>query len=137
MFKLPELPYAFDALEPHIDARTMEIHYTKHHQTYVDKLNNALAKMGKADENLEVIDLLGDLDSVPADVRTVVRNNCGGHANHSFFWSIISPEGGGQPDGDLGAAIDREFGSFEDFQAKFKEAAAGRFGSGWAWLCYY
>ena len=141
MFKLPDLGYAYDALEPHIDARTMEIHYTKHHQTYVDKLNEAIKKMGAEDKAADndmnyLISLLSDLDSVPEDVRTVVRNNGGGHANHSFFWGVMSPDGGGQPKGKLAEAIDKEFGGFDDFKSKFKEAALARFGSGWAWFCY-
>lgn len=141
MFKVPDMGYAFDALEPHIDARTMEIHYTKHHQTYVDKLNDAIKKMGAEDKAGDndmnyLISLLSDLDSVPEDVRTAVRNNGGGHANHSFFWDVMSPDGGGEPKGELAQAISREFGGFEDFKGKFKEAALARFGSGWAWLCY-
>lgn len=133
---MPELGYAFDALEPHIDAKTMEIHYTKHHATYVDKLNEALK--GHPDlQTDEILDLITDLDKIPEDIRTSVRNNGGGHANHYFFWTIMSPDGGGEPSGGLAAALKKEFGSFEDFKAKFKETALGRFGSGWAWLCYY
>src|SRR5438128_7055677 len=135
-YELPKLPYAYDALEPHIDARTMEIHYTKHHQAYVDNLNKAIK--GKADlEKKSIEELIRDLQSVPEDIRTVVRNNGGGHANHSFFWTIMGPDGGGQPKGKLAEAINQTFGSFEDFKAKFKEAALGRFGSGWAWMCYH
>ncbi|HET6863735.1 MAG TPA: superoxide dismutase [Candidatus Saccharimonadales bacterium] len=141
MYELPKLGYAFDALEPHIDSKTMEIHYTKHHQTYVDKLNEAIKKMGneeKASRNDMgyLIDLLSDLESVPEDVRTLIRNNGGGHANHSFFWTIMSPDGGGEPQGQLAEALNTTFGSTADFKSKFKEAAIGRFGSGWAWLCY-
>lgn len=136
MFELPKLPYAFDALEPHIDARTMEIHYTKHHQTYVDKLNAALE--GHDDLlSMDVAELIMNLDKVPEDKRQAVRNNGGGHANHSFFWDVMSPDGGGEPEGELAAAIGNEFGSFDEFKAKFKDAALARFGSGWAWLCYY
>ena len=136
MFELPKLGYAFDALEPHIDAKTMEIHHDKHHATYVEKLNMALE--GHDDlQKMDIVELITNLDKVPEDIRTAVRNNGGGHANHSFFWTIMSPDGGGKPAGELAAAIDNTFGSFEDFKAKFKEAALGRFGSGWAWLCFY
>jgi Fe-Mn family superoxide dismutase len=134
-FSLPELGYSFDALEPHIDAKTMEIHHDKHHATYVDKLNQALA--GHDDLlSMDIVEVITNLDKVPEEIRTAVRNNGGGHANHSFFWSIMSPKGGGQPSGELASAIDTTFGSFEDFKTKFKDTAAGRFGSGWAWLCY-
>src|SRR5579862_9534081 len=134
MFTLPELGYAFDALEPHIDAKTMEIHHDKHHAAYVEKLNAALE--GHDDlQKMNIVELISNLDKVPEDIRTTVRNNGGGHANHSFFWDIMSPDGGGEPKGELAAAISTEFGSFDDFKAKFKEAAIGRFGSGWAWLC--
>lgn len=130
---LPELPYAHDALEPHIDARTMEIHHGKHHNGYVTKLNNALeGHAGLAEKSIE--DLLRGISDVPEAIRTAVRNNGGGHANHSLFWSVMSPNGGGNPSGDLGAAIDATFGSFDAFQEKFAAAATGRFGSGWAWL---
>jgi len=136
MFKLPELGYGFDALEPHIDAKTMEIHHDKHHATYVEKLNAALE--GHSDlQKMDIVELISNLDKVPEYIRTVVRNNGGGHANHSFFWDIMSADGGGEPSGKLAEAIKTEFGSFTDFQAKFKEAALGRFGSGWAWLCYW
>ena len=136
MFKLPDLDYGFDALEPHIDAKTMEIHHDKHHATYIEKLNAALA--GHDDlQKMDIIELITNLDKVPQDIRTAVRNNGGGHANHSFFWTIMSPNGGGQPAGKLAEAIDQTFGSFEEFKTKFKEAALGRFGSGWAWLCYH
>ena len=130
---LPDLPYAYDALEPHIDARTMEIHHTKHHQGYVNKLNAALD--GHDDlAALSIEDLLRGFDSVPDSISGAVRNNGGGHANHSLFWSVMSPNGGGAPDGALGAAIDAAFGSFDEFKSEFSNAAATRFGSGWAWL---
>ncbi len=132
--KLPELPYAYDALEPHIDARTMEIHFTKHHQGYVNNLNAALE--GHDDlQDKSALELVADLASVPEEVRTAVRNNGGGHVNHSMFWPAMSPDGGGEPSGDLAVAIDAAFGSFGDFQSRFNTAAATRFGSGWAWLC--
>jgi len=135
MFTLPDLPYALDALEPHIDAKTMGIHHDKHHATYVEKLNAALE--GHDDLlSMDIVELMISLDKVPEDIRTAVRNNAGGHANHSFFWDVMSPDGGGEPTGELAEAINKEFGSFEDFKTKFKEAAVGRFGSGWAWLCY-
>ncbi len=131
--QLPELPYEFNALEPHIDARTMEIHHGKHHAGYVNNLNNAL--QGHADlEALPVEDLLRSIDQVPEDIRTAVRNNGGGHANHTLFWSIMGSGKGGEPTGELAAAIDGTFGSFEKFQEAFTKAAATRFGSGWAWL---
>lgn len=129
---LPELSYSYDALEPHIDAKTMEIHHSKHHQTYIDKLNDALEKHPEiADKSL--IDLLSDLDSVPEDIRTTVRNNGGGHYNHSLFWTYLTPDSK-KPDNEVAAAIDKAFGSFDDFKKEFKEAATSRFGSGWAWL---
>lgn len=130
------LPYAFDALEPHIDAKTMEIHYTKHHQTYVDKLNEALAKYPDLAEKT-VEELVADLEMIPQDIRTAVRNHGGGHLNHMLFWQTLSPSnggGGGEPTGSLKEAIDAAFGSFAAFQEKFAAAALGRFGSGWAWL---
>lgn len=133
MFKLPDLPYAFDALEPHIDAKTMEIHHDKHHATYVQKLNDAVKGHDDLLE-MDLNELLQCLDEVPEAIRTAVRNNGGGHSNHSFFWQIMSPDGGGEPKGDLALKIEHKFGSFDDFKAKFKEAAVGRFGSGWAWL---
>jgi Fe-Mn family superoxide dismutase len=133
-YTVPPLPYAPDALEPHIDARTMEIHHDKHHQAYVDKVNDALAGTGLEDTPIQ--EILGDLDQVPEDKRTAVRNNGGGHFNHSLFWECMSPDGGGEPDGDLKAAIDAAFGSFGDFQAKLKAAGIGQFGSGWAWLIH-
>ena len=132
-YELPKLPYPYDALEPHIDAQTMEIHYTKHHQAYIDNVNKAIK--GKADlEKKSVEDLISDLKSVPEDIRTVVRNNGGGHANHSFFWKIMGPDAGGEPKGKLADDIKSTFGSFNDFKEKFAAAGAGRFGSGWAWL---
>ena len=130
---LPDLPYAYDALEPHIDARTMEIHHGKHHQGYVNNLNAALADQGDlAAEKVEKV--LLEINSVPESIRTAVRNNGGGHANHSLFWTIMSPNGGGTPSGDLAGAIDSAFGSFEEFKSSFSTAAGTRFGSGWAWL---
>ncbi|WP_391116070.1 superoxide dismutase [Psychrobacillus sp. L3] len=132
-YELPELPYAYDALEPHIDKETMNIHHTKHHNTYVTNLNNAVS--GKADlENKSVEELIANLDAVPEDIKTVVRNNGGGHANHSLFWQILSPNGGGNPTGELAEAIDAKFGSFDAFKEEFAKAATTRFGSGWAWL---
>jgi Fe-Mn family superoxide dismutase len=132
-FTLPDLPYAHDALEPHIDARTMEIHHGKHHAAYVSKANDALAGTPFADKPVnEVIAALGD---VPADKQTAVRNNAGGHANHSLFWTVMGQNAGGAPSGDLAAAIDTSFGSFDAFKEQFANAAATRFGSGWAWLC--
>jgi Fe-Mn family superoxide dismutase len=127
-FKLPALPYATDALEPHIDKMTMEIHHGKHHQAYVDNLNKALA--GTDAENLSIEDILKNISKYPA----AVRNNGGGHYNHTLYWSIMSPNGGGAPTGDLAVAINSAFGSFDDFKKKFAEAGATRFGSGWAWL---
>ena len=132
-YTLPPLAYPYNALEPHIDGRTMEIHHTKHHQTYINNVNNALK--GKADlENKSVEDLIANLNAVPEDIRTVVRNNGGGHANHTFFWTIIAPKAGGMPVGKSAEAINKAFGSFDAFKEKFAAAAAGRFGSGWAWL---
>jgi Fe-Mn family superoxide dismutase len=132
-FELPSLPYAYDALEPYIDAQTMEIHHTKHHNAYVTNLNAALEKYPNlADKSLE--ELVGNSQSVPEDIRTAVRNNGGGHYNHSIFWTVMSPNGGGEPKGALASAISDAFGSFSDFKEKFSAAAAGRFGSGWAWL---
>ena len=132
--ELPDLPYGYDALEPHIDAETMRIHHTKHHQGYVNNLNVALEKHPELGEKA-VEQLLSDLDSVPQDVRTAVRNNGGGHANHSLFWPCMAPGAGGAPSGELAAAVDSAFGSFEAFRESFAKAAATRFGSGWAWLC--
>ncbi len=131
--ELPSLPYSPTALEPHFDARTMEIHHGKHHQTYVDKLNAALENHPEL-SNLSVFDLIADLAQVPENIRGAVRNNGGGHANHSFFWSSLSPEGGGSPTGSLAGAIDQSFGSFDSFKESFANAAITRFGSGWAWL---
>lgn len=132
-YTLPDLPFAADALEPHIDAKTMEIHHGKHHNGYVTKTNKALE--GHDDLAAKSIeDLMSDLKSVPEAIRGAIQNNGGGHANHSLFWSILSPEGGGAPSGDLAAAIDAEFGSFDAFKEQFAAAAGTRFGSGWAWL---
>lgn len=131
-YQLPELPYAYDALEPHIDARTMEIHHSKHHNTYITKLNDAIADTGHESKSVE--ELIGNLAGVPAEKQTAVRNNGGGHANHSFFWKILSPDGGGKPTGELAAAIDSELGGFDAFKEAFANAGATRFGSGWAWL---
>ncbi|HEV2773999.1 MAG TPA: superoxide dismutase [Solirubrobacteraceae bacterium] len=131
-FEVPPLPYAPDALEPHIDAQTMSIHHDKHHQAYVDKVNAALEGTEHAASSIE--DIIANLDAIPEDKRGPVRNNGGGHYNHSLFWPSMSPDGGGAPDGDLGAAIDAAFGSFDDFKEKFEAAGVGQFGSGWAWL---
>jgi Fe-Mn family superoxide dismutase len=132
-FELPQLPYAENALEPHIDKETMNIHHTRHHNTYVTNLNNALA----GNEELlskSVEEVIANLDAVPEAARTAVRNNGGGHANHSLFWQILSPNGGGAPSGELADAISSKFGSFESFKEEFAKAATTRFGSGWAWL---
>ncbi|MDM5331004.1 superoxide dismutase [Neobacillus sp. CF12] len=132
-FELPQLPYAYDALEPHIDKETMNIHHTKHHNTYVTNLNNAL----QGNEELlskSVEEVVANLDAVPEAVRTAVRNNGGGHANHALFWQILSPNGGGAPTGELADAISNKFGSFDSFKEEFAKAATTRFGSGWAWL---
>jgi Fe-Mn family superoxide dismutase len=131
-YELPKLPYAYDALEPHIDARTMEIHHTKHHQAYIDNVNKAIK--GTDLEKKSVEDLISDLNAVPESIRTVVRNNGGGHANHSFFWKIMEPNAGGDPKGKLADDIKSSFGSFVEFKEKFSAAGVGRFGSGWAWL---
>ncbi len=132
-YKLPELPYAYDALEPHIDKETMNIHHTKHHNTYVTNLNAAVE--GKSDlESKSIEELISNLDAVPEDIRTAVRNNGGGHANHSLFWTILCPNGGGAPTGELADAIASKFGSFDQFKEEFANAAKTRFGSGWAWL---
>lgn len=131
---LPELGYAFNALEPHIDALTMEIHHDRHHQAYITNLNNAIA--GKADlEAKSALDLISDLSAVPEEIRGAVRNNGGGHVNHSFFWKVIAPGGAKAPSGALAAAIDAAFGSFDAFKEAFAKAGTTRFGSGWAWLC--
>ncbi|MCM3599569.1 superoxide dismutase [Robertmurraya korlensis] len=132
-FELPQLPYAYDALEPHIDKETMNIHHSKHHNTYVTNLNNALA----GNEELlskSVEEVIANLDAVPEAARTAVRNNGGGHANHTLFWQILSPNGGGEPTGDLLAAINAKFGNLESLKEEFAKAATTRFGSGWAWL---
>lgn len=131
-YQLPNLPYAYDALEPYIDAQTMIIHHTKHHQAYVDNLNGALAKHPEVELNLEA--LLKNLDNVPADIRNVVRNNGGGVFNHNLFWTILAPARGQTPRGELLAAIAKAFGSLDNFKAEFETAAKTRFGSGWAWL---
>jgi superoxide dismutase, Fe-Mn family len=131
-YTLPALPYRYDALEPNIDARTMEVHYTKHHQTYVNNLNAAMESAGQQDQPVET--LIAKIDSLPESIRTPVRNNGGGHANHSLFWTVMSPEGGGKPDGALASAIDRDLGGFDAFKEAFTKAALTRFGSGWAWL---
>lgn len=139
MIKLPELNYSYEALEPHIDARTMEIHHTKHHQAYIDKLVAALEKWGKnaAEYDDEAVkDLIKDLETLdaPEDIKTAIRNNGGGHINHDIFWKVIGPNKGGEPQGELAEAIEKKFGSFDSFKEEFGNAAAGRFGSGWAWL---
>jgi len=132
-YTLPTLPYAADALEPHIDARTMEIHHGKHHQAYITNANNLLADHADL-AALAVDDLIADLSKVPEGIRGGVRNNAGGHSNHAFFWTILGPGKGGAPTGDLAAAIDANFGSFDEFKTAFAKAGATRFGSGWAWL---
>jgi Fe-Mn family superoxide dismutase len=129
---LPDLPYAYDALEPHIDAQTMEIHHTKHHQTYINNLNDALKDSDKADVAVET--LIADIDALPEKVRKAVRNNGGGHANHSLFWTVMSPKGGGKPTGKVAERIEADLGGFDKFKEAFANAAKGRFGSGWAWL---
>ena len=131
-FTLPELPYAEDALEPHIDARTMEIHHTKHHQAYITNVNNAIA--GTDLEQKSVEELIANLAAVPENIRGVVRNNGGGHANHSLFWTVIGPNAGGEPTGELAAKIASDLGGFAKFKEDFAKAAMTRFGSGWAWL---
>lgn len=132
-FTLPELPYAHNALEPHIDEETMKIHHGKHHNTYVTKLNDAIA--GHADlESKSIEDLVKNLNSLPDSVKGPVRNNGGGHLNHTMFWTLMSPNGGGAPTGDVASAIEETFGSFDKFKEEFKNAALTRFGSGWAWL---
>lgn len=131
--KLPALPYAHEALEPHIDGRTMEIHHSKHHNAYVTNLNNALDQYADL-HSKSLVDLMKDLTTVPSSIRTAVRNNGGGHLNHSMFWTSMSPNGGGAPSGELAAAIDGTFGNFEGLKDEFSKAAATRFGSGWAWL---
>jgi Fe-Mn family superoxide dismutase len=132
-FDLPELPYAYDALEPHIDARTMEIHHSKHHQGYTNNLNSAIEKHPELADK-KVGELLKDLNAVPEDIRMAVRNNGGGYKNHKIFWKVMSPDGGGEPTGALADAINAAFGDFSSFKDAFSKAGATRFGSGWAWL---
>lgn len=132
-YELPELPYAYDALAPSIDEETMHLHHDKHHNTYVTNLNKAIEKHPELGEK-SIEELVSDLTAVPEEIRTAVRNNGGGHANHSFFWKILSPTGGGEPTGELKEAIESTFGSLDRFKEEFAAAAAGRFGSGWAWL---
>lgn len=132
-YKLPDLPYAYDALEPHIDEETMKLHHDKHHNTYVENANKALE--GHEDlQDLSIEELMAKLNEVPEDIRTAVRNNGGGHANHSLFWEVLSPEGGGEPTGELADAINSAFGSFDQFKTELETAATGQFGSGWGWL---
>jgi superoxide dismutase, Fe-Mn family len=131
--ELPPLPYAFNALEPFIDEQTMQIHHGKHHQTYVNNLNAALEKHANL-QGMSIEDLLADIDALPDDIRTAVRNNGGGHANHTLFWQVMGPNAGGAPTGAVAEAIDKKFGSFDAFKEQFAKAATGRFGSGWAWL---
>ncbi|WP_417650445.1 superoxide dismutase [Enterococcus faecalis] len=132
-YTLPELPYAYDALEPYIDVETMHLHHDKHHNTYVTNLNAPIEKHPELGEK-SVEDLISDMNAIPEDIRTAVRNNGGGHANHTFFWEIMAPNAGGQPTGAIKEAIDETFGSFDEMKVAFKTAATGRFGSGWAWL---
>src|SRR5699024_2241701 len=132
-YKLPDLPYDYDALEPHIDERTMRIHHDKHHGGYTRKVNNALE--GSDFTDLPIDELLGRIDEVPEDIRQNVINNGGGFANHKLFWTVLSPNGGGEPTGAVADAINDEFGSFDDFKDEFKSTATGQFGSGWGWLC--
>lgn len=132
-YKLPALPYAYDALEPHIDELTMHLHHEKHHNTYVNNLNAAIAKYPEL-EGKAIEDLIADMDAIPADIRVAVQNNGGGHANHSLFWTVMTPNGGGEPTGAVKEGIEKAFGSFDAFKEKFATAAASRFGSGWAWL---
>jgi Fe-Mn family superoxide dismutase len=133
-FEVPPLPYDYAALEPHIDEETMRLHHDKHHQAYVDKANAALEGTEWADKPVE--EVLGNLDRLPPEKQTPVRNNAGGHYNHTFFWEIMSPEGGGEPEGSLAEAIDQAFGGFDAFKQQFGDAAINRFGSGWAWLVW-
>ncbi len=132
-FKLPDLDYPYDALEPHIDKMTMEIHHTKHHQTYVDNLNKAVEGY-KEYQEMDIKELIAKLNSLPEEIKTAVRNDGGGHLNHSIFWKIMSPNGGGEPIGEVAKKIDEDLGGFDRFKEEFKKAALGRFGSGWAWL---
>ena len=133
-YTVPPLPYPYDALEPHIDKATMEFHHDKHHQAYVDKANAALEGTEWAEKPVE--EVLKNLDSLPADKKTAVKNNAGGHYNHTLFWESMSASGGGAPDGDLASALDAAFGSFDDFKAKLKETGVNQFGSGWSWLVH-
>jgi Fe-Mn family superoxide dismutase len=134
-YELPKLPYAYDALEPHIDARTMEIHHTKHHQSYITNVNKAIKRIGNAElESKPIEALIGDLNALPEKIRRAVRNNGGGHANHSFFWKIMGPKAGGEPKGKLADDIKSTFGSFAAFKEKFADTGIKRFGSGWVWL---
>lgn len=132
-YTLPDLPYAYDALEPYIDEETMHLHHDKHHNTYMTNLNAAIEKYPELGEKT-IEELLSDMDAIPTDIKTAVRNNGGGHANHSFFWEIMAPNAGGEPTGEIKEAINEAFGDFSSFKEEFKKAAAGRFGSGWAWL---
>ena len=132
-YTLPDLPYAYDALEPYIDEETMHLHHDKHHNTYVTNLNSAIEKYPELGEKT-IEELLSDMDAIPTDIKTAVRNNGGGHANHSFFWEIMAPNAGGEPTGEIKEAINEAFGDFSSFKEEFKKAAVGRFGSGWAWL---
>ena len=132
-YTLPDLPYAFDALEPYIDEETMHLHHDKHHNTYVTNLNAAIEKYPELGEK-SVEELISNMDAIPTDIKIAVQNNGGGHANHSFFWKIMAPNAGGEPTGEIKEAIDEAFGDFATFKEEFKKAAAGRFGSGWAWL---
>ncbi len=131
-YTLPNLPYAYDALEPHLDAKTMEIHHTKHHQTYISNINAAIE--GTPWEKLSVEELVSKVNQVPADLKNVVINHAGGHANHALFWTVMTPQGGGDPKGQIALAIEQELGGFENFKEAFTKAALSRFGSGWAWL---
>ena len=133
VFKLPELKYSYEALEPHIDQLTMETHHSKHHQAYVDNLNKALEGQEKF-QNMDIEDIIKSLDDLPDNIRTAVRNNGGGHYNHALFWELMSPNGGGKPEGELQKKIDEDLGGFDNFKEDFKKAALGQFGSGWAWL---
>jgi Fe-Mn family superoxide dismutase len=132
-YTLPELGYSYDALEPHIDKKTMEIHHTKHHQAYIDNLNKALEGYDKY-KDMDIWQLIENLNILPEEIKTVARNNGGGHLNHTLFWRIMSPNGGGEPTGNLAKKIEKDFGGFSNFKEEFKKAALGRFGSGWAWL---
>jgi Fe-Mn family superoxide dismutase len=135
IFRLPELTYRYDALEPHIDARTMEIHHNKHHGEYVKKLNKVLEDRDQF-QGKEIVEIIFNIQTIPEEIRTAVRNNGGGHFNHSLLWKLMGPNGGGKPQGELAEAINKEFHHFAAFQKVFNDAAISRFGSGWAWLCY-